>query len=84
VIAETAGWEWIFFLNVPAGRFIDRAGEELWPDGTLAARYRFAHDLHRADAVASRERPRFERVYAARKLSRAGDPKKGRESGSSL
>jgi DNA-binding SARP family transcriptional activator/predicted ATPase len=30
-----------------SGRFIERAGEELWPDGTLAARYRFAHDLHR-------------------------------------
>ena len=32
---------------VRSGRFIERAGEELWPDGTLAARYRFAHDLHR-------------------------------------
>jgi len=30
-----------------AGRFVERAGEELWPDGTVAARYRFAHDLHR-------------------------------------
>lgn len=30
-----------------SGRFLDRAGEEQWPDGTLAARYRFAHDLHR-------------------------------------
>ena len=30
-----------------AGRFIERAGEELWPDGTLATRYRFAHDLYR-------------------------------------
>jgi DNA-binding SARP family transcriptional activator len=30
-----------------AGRFIERAGEEQWPDGTLAARYRFVHDLHR-------------------------------------
>ena len=30
-----------------AGRFIEPAGEERWPDGTLAARYRFAHDLHR-------------------------------------
>ena len=30
-----------------AGRLIEPAGEERWPDGTLAARYRFAHDLHR-------------------------------------
>jgi DNA-binding SARP family transcriptional activator len=30
-----------------SGRFIEGAGEERWPDGTLAARYRFAHDLHR-------------------------------------
>ncbi len=30
-----------------AGRFIEPSGEEQWPDGTLAARYRFAHDLHR-------------------------------------
>ena len=32
---------------VRSARLIERAGEELWPDGTLAARYRFAHDLHR-------------------------------------
>jgi DNA-binding SARP family transcriptional activator/predicted ATPase len=30
-----------------AGTFIEPTGEERWPDGTLAARYRFAHDLHR-------------------------------------
>jgi tetratricopeptide (TPR) repeat protein len=30
-----------------AGRFIEATGEEQWPDGTRAARYRFAHDLHR-------------------------------------
>jgi DNA-binding SARP family transcriptional activator/predicted ATPase len=30
-----------------AGRFIEPTGQEQWPDGTLAARYRFAHDLHR-------------------------------------
>ena len=30
-----------------AGRFIEPTGQERWPDGTLAARYRFAHDLHR-------------------------------------
>jgi tetratricopeptide (TPR) repeat protein len=29
------------------GRLIDATGEERWPDGTLAARYRFVHDLHR-------------------------------------
>jgi DNA-binding SARP family transcriptional activator len=29
------------------GRFVEQAGEELWPDRTLAARYRFGHDLHR-------------------------------------
>ena len=32
---------------VRSARLIELAGEELWPDGTLAARYRFAHDLHR-------------------------------------
>ena len=30
-----------------AGTFIDPTGEEPWPDGTVATRYRFAHDLHR-------------------------------------
>jgi DNA-binding SARP family transcriptional activator/predicted ATPase len=30
-----------------SGRFIERAGEEPWPDGSFSARYRFAHDLHR-------------------------------------
>jgi len=30
-----------------AGRLIDPIGEERWPDGTVAACYRFAHDLHR-------------------------------------
>ena len=30
-----------------AGKFIEPSGQEQWPDGTLAARYRFAHDLHR-------------------------------------
>ena len=30
-----------------AGRLIEPTGEERWPDGTVAARYRFAHDLHR-------------------------------------
>jgi DNA-binding SARP family transcriptional activator len=29
------------------GQFVVRAGEESWPDGTVAARYRFAHDLPR-------------------------------------
>ena len=40
-----------------AGRFIEQAGEELWPDGTLAARYRFAHDLHREVALRFASRP---------------------------
>jgi DNA-binding SARP family transcriptional activator/predicted ATPase len=30
-----------------AGQFVVRAGEECWPDGTVSARYRFAHDLPR-------------------------------------
>jgi DNA-binding SARP family transcriptional activator len=30
-----------------AGRFVERNGEELWPDGTQATRYGFVHDLHR-------------------------------------
>jgi DNA-binding SARP family transcriptional activator/predicted ATPase len=30
-----------------AGSFIEATGEERWPDGTQAGRYRFAHDLHR-------------------------------------
>ena len=30
-----------------AGSFIEATGEEQWPDGTQAARYRFTHDLHR-------------------------------------
>jgi DNA-binding SARP family transcriptional activator/predicted ATPase len=30
-----------------AGQFVVRAGEESWPDGTVGARYRFAHDLPR-------------------------------------
>jgi DNA-binding SARP family transcriptional activator len=29
------------------GRFLDRAEDEPWPDGTPATRYRFVHDLHR-------------------------------------
>jgi predicted ATPase/DNA-binding SARP family transcriptional activator len=27
-------------------RFLDRIGESIWPDGTISARYRFAHDLY--------------------------------------
>jgi DNA-binding SARP family transcriptional activator len=30
-----------------ASHFVVRAGEEHWPDGTVGARYRFAHDLPR-------------------------------------
>jgi DNA-binding SARP family transcriptional activator len=30
-----------------AGHLVVRAGSERWPDGTVTARYRFAHDLHR-------------------------------------
>jgi DNA-binding SARP family transcriptional activator/predicted ATPase len=30
-----------------AGHFVVRDGEERWPDGTVGARYRFAHDLPR-------------------------------------
>jgi DNA-binding SARP family transcriptional activator len=30
-----------------SGHFLVPAGEERWPDGTVSARYRFAHDLHR-------------------------------------
>jgi DNA-binding SARP family transcriptional activator len=30
-----------------AKRFLDRAGEERWPDGTVASRFAFSHDLHR-------------------------------------
>ena len=30
-----------------SGRFIERAGEEQWPDSTVDSHYRFAHDLHR-------------------------------------
>jgi tetratricopeptide (TPR) repeat protein len=30
-----------------ARRFLDAAGEERWPDGTVASRYAFGHDLHR-------------------------------------
>jgi DNA-binding SARP family transcriptional activator len=30
-----------------AKRFLDPAGEERWPDGTVASRFAFSHDLHR-------------------------------------
>lgn len=30
-----------------ARRFLDRDGEERWPDGTVASRFAFGHDLHR-------------------------------------
>jgi DNA-binding SARP family transcriptional activator/predicted negative regulator of RcsB-dependent stress response len=30
-----------------SGRFVERNGEERWPDGTQATRYGFVHDLHR-------------------------------------
>jgi tetratricopeptide (TPR) repeat protein len=35
------------------GQFLVRAGEECWPDGTVGARYRFAHDLPREVLYAS-------------------------------
>jgi DNA-binding SARP family transcriptional activator len=30
-----------------ARRFLDPAGDERWPDGTVASRFAFSHDLHR-------------------------------------
>jgi DNA-binding SARP family transcriptional activator len=40
-----------------AGRFLEQTGEQVWPDGTVTARFRFAHDLHR-DVIHDRLTPR--------------------------
>ena len=51
------------------GRFLEIAGEEAWPDGTVASRYEFGHDLQREvlyDLLPAGERARMHARVGAR------------------
>jgi tetratricopeptide (TPR) repeat protein len=57
------------------GHFLQAAGVEEWPDGSLAGRYRFVHALYRdvlADRVTESRRVRLHRRIAERKLTAYG------------
>ena len=52
-----------------SGRFLEIAGEEAWPDGTVASRYEFDHDLQREvlyDLLPAGERARMHARVGAR------------------
>jgi DNA-binding winged helix-turn-helix (wHTH) protein len=58
------------------GRFLRAAGPVAWPDGTVSAGFRFAHDLHRTvlyDRIPAGRRARLHAAVAAR-LERAYGP----------
>ena len=58
------------------GRFLRAAGPVAWPDGTVSAGFRFAHDLHRTvlyDRIPAGRRARLHAAVADR-LERAYGP----------
>jgi tetratricopeptide (TPR) repeat protein len=58
------------------GHFIQAAGIEEWPDGTVSGRYRFVHALYRDvlyDRVAPARRVRLHRRIAERKAAAFGE-----------
>jgi len=57
------------------GHFVQAAGVEEWPDGTISGRYRFVHALYRDvlyDRVAAARRVRLHRRIAERKAAAYG------------
>ncbi len=59
-----------------SGRFLRSAGEEMWPDGTIASRYRFGHALYReilSEGLPAARRARMHRAIGLRRERACAD-----------